>query len=77
MNSQDRDALLGRLDERTRNTWRVTEAQDKKVDQIIEGQKVQNGSILKNTIWRRVIVGVGGSSLLLIAGWLAKLTFGG
>jgi len=73
--------LLARIDERTQNIWRVLADQDesitKKIDLIIAGQKIQNGSILKNTIWRKVIVGVGGSSLLLIAGWLAQLTLGG
>ena len=80
MNNQDRE-WLARIDERTQNIWRILDDQEegitKKIDQIIEGQKIQNGSILKNTIWRKVIVGIGGSSVLLIVGWLMKLTFGG
>ena len=77
MDKDKRDELLIRLDERSRNTWRTVEGQDKKIDQIIEGQRVQNGSILRNTIWRRVIVGVGGASLLGLAGLVIRLTFGG
>ena len=73
--------LLARIDERTQNIWRVLDEQEfsinEKIDLIIAGQKIQNGSILKNTIWRKVVVGAGGSSLVLIAGWLLKLTFGG
>ncbi len=77
MKTSERDDLLIRLDERSHNTWRTIESQDKKIDLIIEGQKTQHGSILRNTIWRRVIVGVGGTSLLGLAGWVIKLTFGG
>ena len=46
------------------------------IKEIIEGQRVQNGSILRNTIWRRVICGVGGASLLGLTGWVIRLTFG-
>ena len=77
MDKGERDELLIRLDERIHNTWRTVESQDKKIDLIIEGQKTQNGSILRNTIWRRVIIGVGGTSLLGLAGWMIRLTFGG
>ena len=77
MKPSERDNLLIRLDERSHNTWRLIESQDKKIDLIIEGQKTQNGSIMRNTIWRRVIVGVGGASLLGLAGWMITLTLGG
>ena len=77
MDRGERDELLIRLDERSHNTWRTVESQDKKIDLIIEGQKTQNGSIMRNTIWRRVIVGVGGASLLGLAGLVIRLTFEG
>ena len=81
MEKRETEELLIRLDEKVANIWRVLDEQEfsvsKQIDKLVEGQKTQNGNILKNTIWRKVIVGVGGSSVLLIAGWLAKLTFGG
>ena len=77
MKASERDDLLIRLDERSKNTWRTLEEQHEKIDKILDGQKVQNGSILRNTIWRKVIVGVGGTSLLGLAGWMIRLTFGG
>ena len=77
MKASERDDLLIRLDERSKNTWRTLEEQHGKIGKILDGQKVQNGSILRNTIWRKVIVGVGGTSLLGLAGWMIRLTFGG
>ena len=77
MKTSERDDLLIRLDERSKNTWRTLEEQHGKIGKILDGQKVQNGSILRNTIWRKVIVGVGGTSLLGLAGWMIRLTFGG
>ena len=77
MKASERDNLLIRLDERSKNTWRTLEEQHEKIGLILEGQKVQNGSILRNTIWRKVIIGVGGTSLLGLAGWMIRLTFGG
>ena len=77
MKPTERDDLLIRLDERSHNTWRTIEEQDKKIDRIIVGQKTQNGSIMRNTIWRRVITGVGGACILGVFGWLIQLTFGG
>lgn len=74
MNGEDRK-LLTRLDERSLNIWRVTEEQDRKIDLILEGQKAQNGSILRNTLWRKVITGIGGVSVVIIITWLLKLTF--
>lgn len=78
MKAQERDELLIRLDERSRNTWHVLEEQEdsinKKVDDILAGQKIQNGAILKNTIWRKVIIGIGTPVILGVVGWLLKLT---
>jgi len=72
MNNNDRE-WLARIDERTQNIWRVVESQDKKIDLIIEHNERQNGWIIRNTIWRRVIVGVGGTGFICIIGWLIKL----
>ena len=47
------------------------------IKEIVEQQRIQNGSILRNTIWRRVIIGVGGTSIIGLAGWMIRLTFGG
>jgi len=62
--------LLARIDERTLNMWRVLDESDqsinKKVDQILLHQIKQNGSILRNTIWRRIIVGIGGSAVMAL-----------
>lgn len=57
MKTEERDQLLARLDERTRNIWRTLER--------LEGHaKEQNGYIQelfvisnKNTIWRKIMVG--------------------
>jgi hypothetical protein len=66
--------LLARIDERTNNIWRV-------VEKVEQHQVEQNGLMRKtcekterNTIWRRVIVGVGGSVFLIIIGWLFYLS---
>jgi len=76
MNNNDRE-WLARIDERTLNIWRVTEAQDKKIDLIIEHNERQNGSIMRNTLYRKFIVGVGGTGFIFVIGWLLKLTLGG
>ena len=50
----ERDELLIRLDERSKNTWRVLKEQedsiDDKLDKIITHQEKQNGKIMKNRI---------------------------
>ena len=38
--------------------------------------KMLNGSVRANTIWRRVITGVGGAALLAVAGAILKLAMG-
>ncbi len=76
MKTSERDDLLIRLSERSFNTWRLIEKMERHAAE-------QNGYIRenftatsRNTIWRRVIVGVGGTSLLGLAGWVIRLTFG-
>ena len=64
MKASERDDLIIRIDERTNNIWRVLDKQDKKVDQIVEGQSRQNGSIMRNTVWRKVVVSIGGTGLV-------------
>ena len=77
MKQGERDDLLIKLSERSLNTWRLIEKLEKHAAE-------QNGYIRenfmatsRNTIWRRVIVGVGGASLLGLAGLVIKLTFEG
>lgn len=66
--------LLARIDERTNNIWRTVEAMEKH-------QLTQNGFIKElfktcnaNTVWRRVIIGVGTTVLLGIISWLFVLS---
>ncbi len=47
MKPSERDDLLIRLDERSHNTWRKIEDQDKKLDKIITHGEKQNGRIRK------------------------------
>jgi len=69
---EDRDMLI-RINERTHNIWRA-------VEQMEQHQREQNDSIRKlfnrtgtNTIWRRVIVSIGGTALLVIIAWILQL----
>ena len=73
MNNTDRE-WLARIDEKVLNIWRVVEKMEKH-------QEAQNGYIRenfittnKNTLWRKVIVRVGGTSLVVIISWLLHLT---
>ena len=73
MKAPERDQLLIRLDERTCNIWRS-------VEQLEKHQVEQNGliqelfiSTSRNTIWRKVIIGVGGTIITVFITWLAKL----
>ena len=49
---------------------------NKQLNDINSYLKLLNGSVKANTIWRRVITGVGGVSLLAIAGAILKLAMG-
>ena len=62
MNKDDR-LILGRIDERTRNTWKTVE----KIEQRLT---VMNGEVKRNTIWRKVTVYIGS---VLIATILTKV----
>ena len=66
MKASERDDLLIRLDERSKNTWRTLEEQHGKIGLIRDGQKVQNGSILRNTIWRKIGASVGGTVIMAL-----------
>ena len=65
MKPAERDELLIRLDERSNNMWRVlTEADDsisKKLDAVIAHNTRQNGWIIKNTVYRRILVTITGT----------------
>ncbi|KKN62190.1 hypothetical protein LCGC14_0514690 [marine sediment metagenome] len=65
MKPAERDDLLIRLDERSNNMYRVlTESDDsisKKIDILIEHNARQNGWIIKNTVYRRILVTVTGT----------------
>ena len=67
MKPTERDNLLIRLDERSNNMYRVlTEADDsisKKIDILIAHNTRQNGWIIKNTVYRRILVTVTGTLL--------------
>ena len=64
MKASERDDLLIRLDERSKNTWRTLEEQHGKIGLILEGQKVQNGSIIRNTIYRKITMGIYGTLIV-------------
>ncbi len=76
MNPKDRDELLGRLDERTQNIWRVTEQQEKhlaKQNGHIEGlmervttveTKVDERTTAK--LGRKTVWGISGGGVLLL-----------
>jgi len=49
---------------------------NKQLNDINTYLKMLNGSVKANTIWRRVITGVGGVALLAIAGAILKLAMG-
>ena len=78
MNDVDRE-WLARIDERTQNIWRTLaddkEGITKKLDLLIEGQKMQNGAIMRNTVWRKALCWIMPSVITLLVGWLLLLTF--
>lgn len=73
MKAPERDNLLVRLDERTRNIWRVTE-------KLERHQEQQNGFIQtalikssRNTLWIKIISSVGGAAILIIVGFIVGI----
>ena len=56
--------LLGRIDERTGNTWNCVEKMEAHLTKL-------NGSVRTNTIWRKCIIGVGASLFLSLFGLIA------
>ena len=56
MEAKKRDELLIRIDERTHII-------KENVAEIKEGQRRQNGSILRNTIYRKITLSVGGMAI--------------
>ena len=74
MNPKDRDTILIRVDERTRNIWRVTE--DMKRHQELQNSNIAEALKMCYTSKAWVRIGqwvVGGIVLLLIAGVETKL----
>jgi len=78
---QEMLVLIPRLDERMKNLWNIVfedkDSINKKIDIIIIHQTKQNGSILKNTLWRKIICAVGAGWLLILTGLLITLLTGG
>ena len=64
MKADERDDLMIRLDERS-------ERSEEKIDKILEHQGKQNGWIITNTIYRRIIVGIGGTAVMALVLHLA------
>ena len=74
MKQPERDKVLleivediGRLKETAHNTYHL-------IEKVEQHMTEQNGRVRSNTVWRRIGFGVGGSLLLLMAGWLFWLT---
>ena len=77
MKSKDRDELLGRLDERTQNIWRVTEQQEKHlakqnghIESLIERVATVETKVDERTtakLGRKTILGISGGGILLLA----------
>jgi len=70
MKPSERDDLLIRLDERSRNTYRLVEA-------LEQHNREQNGTILAligccktNTVWRKIIIGIGTPGLIALISYL-------
>ncbi len=80
MKPKERDDLLvkmaediGALKEGVHNTYYLAE-------KLERHNALQNGQIIKimeasnkNTVWRRVIVGIGGTVIITIVGWITKI----
>jgi len=74
MKVQERDELLIRIDERVRA---LKDGDEGDVPEIIKHLKQLNGNVRTNTVWRRVIVGIGGSWLTAITYCLINFILGG
>ena len=73
MNPKDRDELLARLDERSRNTWHM-------VEKMEAHQVVQNGLLLEtckrsisNAVWIKTFRWVGTLFVAGVSAWMSKL----
>ncbi len=73
MNAAERDELLIRLEERSRNSWRVLEKLEK--HQVAQNSSIETALIrtAKNSIWITVFKWGIGTGLLGGAGWLTNL----
>ncbi|KKN72877.1 hypothetical protein LCGC14_0405810 [marine sediment metagenome] len=74
MKQPERDELLIRIDERLKT---LKDGDEGDIPEIKERLKQLNGAVKTNTIWRRVTVSIGGTGLVVIIGWLLRLTLGG
>ena len=70
MKPSERDDLLIRLDERSRNTYHLVET-------LEQHNREQNGTIQTligncktNTVWRKIIIGVGTPGLIALISYL-------
>ncbi len=68
MKPSERDELLGRLDERSHNTWRI-------VEEIKKGQDTQNDAIAQNTQNIAVLKDRGVGIKTKLAGGVSALGF--
>ena len=68
-----RDELLLKLDERSRNTYHLMEKlerhQEQQNDHIFENMKRSN----RNSVYIKVIWIIGGTSIITFIGWLARI----
>ena len=73
MKPQERDDLLIRIDERTRNIWRLTDQQEKHLSKINDSlleHAVQITSNSNGIKWLRWVIGIGLPSITAIVLWL-------
>ena len=76
MLTKDRDELLGRLDERTRNIYTLTEKQEKHLEKINGAITEQRVKIEKNTVRIGLMWKLGGGLFVIISGILIKVLTG-
>ncbi len=77
MKPKERDELLGRLDERTQNIWRVTERQEKHlakqnghIESLVERVAIVETKVDERTtakLGKKTIWGISGGGILLLA----------